>query len=74
MPVEQQAQVEEREEGDDPRWELIRRLVEYKKFKDAAAQLQEKEALQENVFARAPGKLELAPEALRRSRMCPCLI
>src|SRR5688572_906636 len=62
LPVDQQAQVEEEEDGDDPRWELIRRLVEYKKFKDAAAQLQEKEALQENIFARLPGKLEFASD------------
>jgi segregation and condensation protein A len=61
LPVDQQAVVEDEEEGDDPRWELIRRLVEYKKFKDAAAHLQEREVLQENVFARIPGKLEFAP-------------
>src|SRR5262249_6997316 len=58
LPIDQQAQVEEEDEGEDPRWELIRRLVEYKKFKDAAAQLQEKELVQENRFPRLPGKLE----------------
>jgi segregation and condensation protein A len=63
LPVEQQAPVEEEEEeGDDPRWELIRRLVEYKKFKDAAGQLHQREILQEGVFARRPGELEFAPE------------
>ena len=30
LPVEQQVQVEAEEEGEDPRWELIRQLVEYK--------------------------------------------
>src|SRR5678816_2261385 len=40
LPVDQQVQIEDEEGGDDPRWELIRQLVEYKKFKDAAAQLQ----------------------------------
>src|ERR1035438_8556450 len=40
LPVDQQVAVEGEEEGEDPRWELIRQLVEYKKFKDAAAQLQ----------------------------------
>ena len=49
------------EEKEDPRWELIRQLVEYKKFKDAAAQLQQREAEQENVFPRLPGKIELEP-------------
>lgn len=63
LPVEQQAQVaEDDQDEEDPRWELIRRLVEYKKFKDAAAALQDKETLQENTFARLPGKLEFATE------------
>jgi segregation and condensation protein A len=63
LPVEQQAQVEAEEEGEDPRWELIRQLVEYKKFKDAAAQLQSLEARQEHVFPRVPGKLDLTDPA-----------
>jgi segregation and condensation protein A len=63
LPVDQQAQVEGEEEGEDPRWELIRQLVEYKKFKDAASQLQALEARQEDVFPRAPGKLEFAAES-----------
>jgi len=58
LPVDQQAQVEGEEEGEDPRWELIRQLVEYKKFKDAAAQLQTFEARQEHIFPRVPGKFE----------------
>lgn len=62
LPVDQQAQVDEEDEGDDPRWELIRQLVEYKKFKDAAAQLQERETLQEKLFARVPGKIQFEPE------------
>ena len=62
LPVDQQAQVEGEDEGEDPRWELIRQLVEYKKFKDAAAQLQVLEARQEDVFPRTPGKLEFEAE------------
>jgi len=58
LPVDQRAETEEEEEGTDPRWELIRQLVEYKKFKDAAAQLQTLEARQEGVFPRVPAKLE----------------
>jgi len=58
LPVEQQVVVEAEEEGEDPRWELIRQLVEYKKFKDAAAKLQTLEERQENVFPRLPGKIE----------------
>jgi segregation and condensation protein A len=63
LPVDQQVEVEGEEEGVDPRWELIRQLVEYKKFKDAAAQLQVLEDRQENVFPRRPGKLELESDA-----------
>ena len=64
LPVDQQAQVEGEDEGEDPRWELIRQLVEYKKFKDAAAQLQVLEARQEDVYPRTPGKLEFEAEPL----------
>ena len=62
LPVDQQVQVEGEEDGEDPRWELIRQLVEYKKFKDAAAQLQTLEERQEGVFPRVPGKLEFTSE------------
>jgi len=62
LPVEQRAETEPEEEGEDPRWELVRQLVEYKKFKDAAAQLQNLEARQGDVFARVPGKIEFARE------------
>jgi segregation and condensation protein A len=62
LPVDQQAQVEGEDDAEDPRWELIRQLVEYKKFKDAAAQLQTLEARQEDVFPRLPGTIEFASE------------
>ena len=67
LPVEQQVVVEGEEEGEDPRWELIRQLVKYKKFKDAAAQLQVLETLQENIYPRLPGKIEFesAPVAAK---------
>lgn len=64
LPVEKQAVVEgEEEDENDPRWELIRQLVEYKKFKDAAGRLQELELIQENVYSRLPARLdfEVAP-------------
>src|SRR2546422_7830002 len=62
LPVEQQVQVEGDEDGQDPRWELIRQLVEYKKFKDAAARLQVLQAEQADGFPRAPGKLAVVSE------------
>jgi len=58
LPVDQQVTPEGEDEGEDPRWELIRQLVEYKKFKDAAAQLALLEAREENVFPRLPVKPE----------------
>jgi segregation and condensation protein A len=58
LPIDQQVATEEEEEGEDPRWELIRQLVEYKKFKDAAAQLQDLEFRQERIYPRLPVKPE----------------
>jgi segregation and condensation protein A len=66
LPVEDQVAVEGEDEADDPRWELIRQLVEYKKFKDAAAQLQVLEIRQEHVYPRLPCKPEFEqPEPVR---------
>jgi segregation and condensation protein A len=62
LPRDQQVQTEGEDEGEDPRWELIRQLVEYKKFKDAAARLQLLEIAQENTFPRVPGKPEFPEE------------
>ena len=42
LPADQQPPDEEAAE-DDPRWDLIRQLIEYKKFKEAAAQLHRRE-------------------------------
>jgi len=59
LPKDQQMPEEDVEE-DDPRWELIRQLIEYKKFKEAAAHLRDQEALQGTLFPR-PGLL-VGPE------------
>jgi segregation and condensation protein A len=61
LPAHVQPPEEEAEE-DDPRWDLIRQLVEYKKFKDAAAQLGEREALQNSLYQRLPDAAEALPE------------
>src|SRR5271155_4140435 len=58
LPKDLQVQNAEEDEGEDPRWELIRQLVEYKKFKDAATQLQAREWRQENSFPRQPVRPE----------------
>ena len=51
LPIDQQPPAEEAEE-DDPRWDLIRQLVDYKKFKEAAVNLHLREVEQETIFAR----------------------
>ena len=51
LPVSVQPPEEETEE-EDPRWELVRQLIEYKKFKDAAAQLHERGIAREALFSR----------------------
>ncbi len=62
LPVDQQMPEEDAEE-DDPRWELIRQLIEYKKFKEAAERLRLKELEAENLFSRSPSTPELEPDA-----------
>ena len=61
LPAHVQPPEEEAEE-DDPRWDLIRQLVEYKKFKDAAAHLSQREFEQSNLFARMAETPDTAPE------------
>jgi len=64
LPVNQQPP-EAEEDQEDPRWDLIRQLIEYKKFKDAAAKLQGREAWRESLFARSPEKPEFPQEDVR---------
>lgn len=54
LPKEVQPPGEDTEE-DDPRGDLIRQLIEYKKFKDAAAHLSESEASRSLRFSPRPG-------------------
>jgi segregation and condensation protein A len=68
LPVDQQVTPEGEDEGEDPRWELIRQLVEYKKFKDAASQLQTLEIRQEEVFPRLPVKPDFGTDGGPRSK------
>jgi segregation and condensation protein A len=51
LPEDQQLPEEEAEEA-DPRWELIRQLVEYKKFKEAAGELGERADLRSRIYHR----------------------
>lgn len=61
LPVDQQTPLDDADE-DDPRWELIRQLIEYKKFKEAAERLRQREALQEALFPRIPQVPDLATD------------
>ena len=54
LPLDQQPPEEDAEE-DDPRWDLIRQLIEYKKFKEAAVQLHDRQLEQEQMFIRDGG-------------------
>jgi segregation and condensation protein A len=58
LPVESRPEMEEEDE-EDPRWDLVRQLVEYKKFKDAADHLEDLEVYQENVFGRESEHVDL---------------
>lgn len=50
-------------EDEDPRDELVKRLIEYKRFKEAADMLQDKEEEQEGIFTRlAKPDIEFAEE------------
>ena len=60
LPVEERPELEEEEE--DPRWDLVRQLVEYKKFKDAALHLEALEARREDIFGRDGAEAVLGKE------------
>jgi len=60
LPPEEREELDEEEE--DPRWDLVRQLVEYKKFKDAATHLQEREIHQENVFDMGATNVVVEPD------------
>lgn len=58
---------EEGEEIEDPRDELVRNLIEYRKYKEAALQLAEREQDRRKVYPRPPGPhfdMESEPERL----------
>ena len=61
LPVSVQPPEDEAEE-EDPRWELVRQLIEYKKFKDAAAQLHDREVAREALFSRVSEAQNALPE------------
>ena len=64
LPLDQQPPEEDAGE-EDPRWELIRQLIEYKKFKEAAGELHMREVEQERIFSREAAASSTLQEPLR---------
>ncbi len=64
LPRNQQPPEEDAGE-DDPRWELIRQLIEYKKFKEAASELNLRALEQERIFVRETAFTSAIQEPLR---------
>jgi segregation and condensation protein A len=54
-------EAQDEEEGGDPREELVRRLLEYQRFKEAAAELEQREILTRDVFVRSGASVEETP-------------
>ncbi|MBI4829098.1 MAG: segregation/condensation protein A [Nitrospinae bacterium] len=54
LPKHEREDEEGGEEGEDPREELIAKLIEYKKYKEAALALRDREMAQSRVFTRPP--------------------
>jgi len=67
LPVDQQVLSEE-DEQEDPRWDLIRQLVEYRKFKDAADDFRRMEWEREQSFERQAAKPKVPPLPLQLVR------
>ena len=63
---ESDIETDEEEEGGDPREELMKRLLEYQRFKEAAGELGQRDVLTRDVFVRATAPTEKpAPTAFR---------
>jgi segregation and condensation protein A len=54
---------DDEEDGPDPREELVRRLLEYKQFKDAARQLDGQERMWREIYSRESAAPELVEES-----------
>ena len=61
LPVSEQVGDDDDGDDGDPRWDLIRRLVEFKRFKDASDDLQRLEIEREKVYTRRPGSIPIDP-------------
>ncbi len=60
LPEDERPEIEDEE--DDPRWELVRQLIEYKKFKEAAGRLASLEQRRGDMFDRADMDMLIQPD------------
>ncbi|TCT25628.1 condensin subunit ScpA [Melghiribacillus thermohalophilus] len=58
LPNQELDAEDEYSEEEDPREELMRRLIEYRKYKEAAGQLKEREKEANRIYTRPPANLE----------------
>ncbi|MCI5893049.1 MAG: segregation/condensation protein A [Clostridiales bacterium] len=61
----------EPEDEEDPREELVKRLLEYKKAKAAAEYLNQRKHIGETMFCKQPDKIERPPAEWNYSRLTP---
>jgi segregation and condensation protein A len=61
LPAGEDEAQDEEEKGGDPREELVRRLLEYQRFKDAAAELEQRDILARDVFVRSGAAVDETP-------------
>ncbi|NMB75791.1 MAG: segregation/condensation protein A [Myxococcales bacterium] len=62
LPPDESAPAEEGEEEADPRQDLVRRLLQYQRFKEAAESLRDRALLDRDVFGRGPMAAPAAEE------------
>jgi segregation and condensation protein A len=68
---EEEAEGEEDEEALDPREELIRRLLEYQKYKEAAEKLGNQPVMGRNVWGRGAGQEDILAENVSPDAIAP---
>jgi len=61
LPLEEEHADELEEEEVDPRMELVEKLLEYRRYKDVAEQLERREEFELDVFKRSVGDIEEEP-------------
>ncbi len=71
VEIEGEIEGEAADEGPDPRQELIRRLLEYQKYKEAAESLGERPVVGRNIWGRGALTRETLPEDVDPNELAP---